>query len=180
MGIRIDTIKPHESNPRFISGEKMASLITSIKEFPEMMHIRQIIVDEKNIILGGNMRYKALVEMGYDELPSDWVKRIKNLTENQKREFVIKDNVAFEEWDIDSLMETYEVEELKEWGVDRVKWVEDEEFDVDEFFEADPNKKPDHQRLILKYSVDQYEKIIDKLGQHEGTPEEVIFKLLGC
>ena len=94
--IDIKKIKPNQENPRFIEDDKFEKLKKSIQELPEMLNIRPIVVDETMTILGGNMRYKALKDLGYTEIP---IIKVINLTEEQKREFVIKDNAGFGEWD---------------------------------------------------------------------------------
>ena len=100
MKLKINQLKPNGSNPRIIKEAKFKKLVKSIKEFPEMLDLRPIILDEDNVILGGNMRYKACIEAGLREVP---VKIAKGLTEEQKKEFIVKDNVGFGEWDWDVL-----------------------------------------------------------------------------
>jgi len=83
-----------------------------------MMELRPIIIDEGNIILGGNMRFNALKHLGYKELPVEWVKQANELTEEQKQEFIVKDNVGFGEWDWDILANEWDTEKLEEWGLE--------------------------------------------------------------
>ena len=115
MKLKINELKPNESNPRIIKEAKFKKLVKSIKDFPEMLELRPIILDENNIILGGNMRYKACVAAGLKEVP---VKIAKGLTEEQKEEFIVKDNVGFGEWDWDILGNEWNNEKLGEWGMD--------------------------------------------------------------
>ena len=115
MKLKINELKPNESNPRIIKEAKFKKLVKSIKDFPEMLELRPIILDENNIILGGNMRYKACVAAGLKEVP---VKIAKGLTEEQKEEFIVKDNVGFGEWDWDALGNEWNNEKLGEWGMD--------------------------------------------------------------
>ena len=119
--MNIKDIKTNPDNPRVIKDDKFKKLVKSIKEFPQMMELRPIIVDEKNIIQGGNMRYKALVELGYKEIPDNWVKQGKELTEEQWKEFVIKDNVGFGEWDYELLANDFNSYDLVNWGLDLPK-----------------------------------------------------------
>jgi hypothetical protein len=94
--IKIDEIKLNKKNPRIIKDFKFKKLVESIKSFPEMLELRAIVVDENNVIIGGNMRYKACLELGLTEIP---VIRADKLTEEQKKEFMLKDNISFGDWD---------------------------------------------------------------------------------
>jgi len=123
--MKIELIKPNKDNPRVIRGNKFDKLVNSIKEFPEMLKLRPIVIDEDNIILGGNMRYKACVEAGLKDIP---VKVAKGLTEAQKKEFIIKDNVGFGEWDWDLLANDWNEKQIEEWGLD--VWQPEEDIDV--------------------------------------------------
>ena len=98
--IDIHKVKLNENNPRLIKDDKFKKLVTSIKEFPQMLKIRPIVVDENLVALGGNMRLMACKELGLKEVP---IIRANELTEEQKREFIIKDNVGFGQWDYDKL-----------------------------------------------------------------------------
>jgi ParB-like chromosome segregation protein Spo0J len=113
--VKISEVKNNPSNPRTIKDHKFKKLVTSIKEFPEMLEIRPIVVDENNIVLGGNMRLKASIEAGLKEI---YIVKAKNLTEKQKKEFIIKDNVSFGNWDWDILANEYETNILNDWGLD--------------------------------------------------------------
>jgi len=114
MKEKLYNLKINPTNPRFIRDERYEKLKQSIKDFPGMLELREIIVDENMIILGGNMRYKALVELGYTETD---IKIAKGLTEEQKKEFIIKDNLEFGEWDWDSLANDWDKDSLKSWGL---------------------------------------------------------------
>jgi len=115
MKLKINELSPNISNPRLIKENKFKKLVKSVKEFPQMLELRPIVIDENNVILGGNMRYKACVEAGLKEVP---VKIAKGLTEEQKKEFIVKDNVGFGEWDWDSLGNEWDNVKLGEWGMD--------------------------------------------------------------
>ena len=114
----ISKLKVNPKNPRIIKDEKFKRLCKSIQDFPEMMPLRPIIYDEDKIILGGNMRYKALQHLGMKEVPADWVKSANELNEEQKKEFVIKDNNSFGEYDYDLLANEWDDLPLEEWGID--------------------------------------------------------------
>ena len=113
--IPINKIKRNPNNPRIIKDDKFAKLVKSIKEFPQMLEIRPIVVNDDMIVLGGNMRLKACQEAGLKEIP---VIKASNLTEEQQKEFIIKDNVGFGEWDWNDLANNWETEKLQEWGLD--------------------------------------------------------------
>ena len=113
--IDIKKIFPNPINPRLIKDFKFKKLVKSIKEFPEMLKLRPIVIDENNIILGGNMRYKACQEAGLKEI---YVIQADDLTEKQKKEFIIKDNVGFGDWDWDLIANDWKTNELDSWGLD--------------------------------------------------------------
>ena len=116
--MKISKLKNNPNNPRFIKDDKFEKLKKSISEFPEMMEKRPIVcvtdVDGKLYPLGGNMRLKALQELGYKEIPDNWVQMADEWTEEQRREFVIKDNVGFGEWDWEELANAWDSEKLEE------------------------------------------------------------------
>ena len=115
--IKIQKLKENPDNPRIISRDKFRKLVNSLKEFPQMLKLRPIVVDEDNIILGGNMRYKAALELGLSEV---WVIQADYLTKDQKAEFIIKDNAGFGRWDWETLANDWSMEVLTDWGVDVV------------------------------------------------------------
>lgn len=123
MIVEISKIRNNTNNPRFIKDDKFRKLVKSIKEFPEMLELRPIVVDEDMIVLGGNMRLKACIEAGLKEVP---ILIADNLTEDQKKEFIVKDNVGFGEWDWDLLANEWDTELLEEWGLD-LKLTDDSE-----------------------------------------------------
>jgi DNA modification methylase len=111
----INEIKPNPNNPRICKDHKFKQLVKSIQDFPQMLELRPIVIDENNMVLGGNMRLKACIEAGLKDVP---VKQAKDLTEAQKKEFIVKDNVGYGEWDWDELANSWNVEELTDWGLD--------------------------------------------------------------
>jgi ParB-like chromosome segregation protein Spo0J len=111
----IGTIIPNPSNPRIIKDDKFKKLVRSIKEFPEMLELRPIVVDSNMVVLGGNMRLKACIAAGLKEVP---IIVADNLTDAQKGEFIIKDNVGFGEWDWDLIANEWEPDTLIDWGLD--------------------------------------------------------------
>ena len=113
--VKIKEVKTNPNNPRFIKDDKFKKLVRSIKEFPEMLELRPIVVDKDNIVLGGNMRLRACKEAGLKEVH---IVKADQLTEEQQREFIIKDNVGFGEWDWDNLANEWDTEKLEDWGLD--------------------------------------------------------------
>lgn len=118
--MKLSSIKNNPNNPRICKDDKFKKLVNSIKEFPKMMELRPIIINEDSIVLGGNMRLKALNELGYKEIPDNWVKQAKDLTEEETKRFIIADNVSGGEWDWELLANEWDSEELTEWGLDVV------------------------------------------------------------
>ena len=111
----ITEIKSNPNNPRLIKDHKFKQLVKSIQDFPQMLELRPIVIDENNMVLGGNMRLKACLEAGLTDVP---VIHANNLTEAQKKEFIIKDNISFGEHDWDALANEWNIIELDEWGLD--------------------------------------------------------------
>jgi hypothetical protein len=112
--VKINAVKLNPNNPRIIKDDKFKKLVQSIKDFPEMLNIRPIVVNKDMIILGGNMRYKACKEAGLKEVPII----ITDLTEEKQREFLIKDNTSGGEWDWEVLKSEWNTEDLDLWGLD--------------------------------------------------------------
>ena len=139
--MKLSEIKLNPNNPRLIKDDKFKKLCQSLKDFPEMLELRPIVVNKDMIILGGNMRYKAAKEIGLKEIP---VKIADNLTPEQEREFLIKDNTSGGEWDWEILANEWNSEELEAWGLDIPNWaagvdensMDDEDVDIQEEFNA--------------------------------------------
>jgi len=127
--VSISSIKENDANPRFINKHKFKKLVNSVKEFPEMLSLRPIVVDKDNIILGGNMRYKACKEIGLKEV---YIIQADDLDEKKAQEFIIKDNVGFGEWDWDVLANDWDVKELEEWGLEGFPFEEEEEKELND------------------------------------------------
>ena len=137
--MKLSDIKANPNNPRIIKDDKFKKLVKSIQDFPKMMELRPMVINADNIVLGGNMRLKALKELGYKEIPDTWVKRADELTEDEQRQFIIKDNVGFGEHDWEMLKTEWDVQELDEWGLDipafeteEVLEAKEDDFDVPE------------------------------------------------
>ena len=156
--VKISELVPNENNPRIIKDSKFKKLVDSIKGFPEMLSLRPIVVDEDMVILGGNMRYKASLEAGLDKIP---IKIAKGLTEEQKQEFIIKDNVGFGEWDWDILANDWDEHKISDWGLD--VWKSEEEVDYsilddddlsDELQDLNQGVK---KAIQIEFALDHYE-----------------------
>ena len=141
--MKLSQLKSNPNNPRLIKDDKFKKLVTSLREFPEMMEKRPMVcvtdTDGKIYPLGGNMRLKALQELKYKEIPDSWVMLADEWSEEKRKEFTIKDNVGFGEWDFDTLANEWDVGELAEWGLDipnfeldEVLEAEEDDFDVPE------------------------------------------------
>ena len=134
--VNIAEVKENPSNPRFIKDSKFKKLVKSIKAFPEMLEKRPIVVDEQMVVLGGNMRLKACKAAGLFEV---WIDIAEGWTQEQKDEFIIKDNVGFGEWDWDILANEWDVQALDDWGLDLPKDIDEiqETNDIDDFGEVE-------------------------------------------
>jgi DNA modification methylase len=120
--IKLSKIKPNPNNPRIIKDDKFKKLVQSLQEFPEMMEKRPMVcvtdVDGSIYPLGGNMRLKALQELKFKDIPSTYVMMADDWTEERRREFVIKDNIGYGEWEWEQLANDWDTEQLNEWGLD--------------------------------------------------------------
>jgi len=175
--MKINEIKLNKSNPRLFKDYKFEKLKKSISEFPKMLELRPMIIDDQNIVLGGNMRLTALKDLGYKEIPDNWVKRASELTDDEKQRFVIADNVGFVDWDWDILANTFDSELLLDWGLEVPSF---EEVNLDDFFEENNEQdKENKNKIILEYTENDYNKVIEAFTKHSGSKEQIIYKLLG-
>jgi DNA modification methylase len=138
--VKISEVKANPNNPRIIKDDKFQKLVKSIKEFPEMLNIRPIVVNADMVVLGGNMRLKACKEAGLKELP---IIKADDLTEEQQKQFIIKDNVGFGEWDWEDLANNWDSEQLTEWGLDipdfepKVLEAEEDDYEIPDEIKTD-------------------------------------------
>lgn len=119
--MKVSALKPNPDNPRVIKDDSFKKLCNSIQEFPKMMALRPIVVDQNNVVLGGNMRLRAIQHLGFKEIPDEWVKHAADLTEEEQRRFIIADNVSGGEWDIEALQNGWDTDQLSEWGLE-IDW----------------------------------------------------------
>lgn len=171
--VAINKVKPNERNPRVIKDGKYKALVKSIQELPDMLEMRPIIVNEDYVILGGNMRWKACKEAGLKEVPII----IARWTEDQQKEFTIKDNLSFGEWDWEMIANEWDSTQLEAWGMDVWKQVED--VNLDEFFEEDNTVKEGSFKIVLDYTEEDYNKVLIAFDKHSGSKEDIVAKLLG-
>ena len=170
--MKITEIKLNPNNPRVIKDDKFAKLKKSIQDFPQMLELRPLVIDENNTVLGGNMRLRALQDLEIKEVP---VVYAKDLTEEQKKEFTIKDNLSYGEWDWSILANEWDNVKLEEWGLN--VWTSSE-INLDDFFKEDTEQKEIKNKITLEYTETDYNKIIEAFKKYEGTKEDIIYKLL--
>jgi ParB-like chromosome segregation protein Spo0J len=125
--VKISDVKSNPNNPRIIKDDKFAKLVQSIKDFPEMLDIRPIVVNNDMVVLGGNMRLKACKEAGIKQVP---IIKAENLSEEQQKEFIIKDNVSGGEWDWEMLANEWDSEQLEDWGLDVPTFATDVDYSI--------------------------------------------------
>jgi ParB-like chromosome segregation protein Spo0J len=125
--VKIGDVKVNPNNPRHIRDDKFAKLVQSIKDLPQMLEIRPIVVNADMVVLGGNMRLKACKEAGLKEVP---IIIADNLTEDQQREFLIKDNVSGGDWDWNMIQSEWDTNELAEWGLDVPQFASDIDYSI--------------------------------------------------
>lgn len=172
--VNIKEVKPNPKNPRFIKDQKFKQLVTSIREFPDMLNKRPLVVftdtDGKFVVLGGNMRLKALEELKIKEVP---IIKADEWTEEQKNEFLIKDNVGFGEWDWDQLANEWDAEDLKHWGLDVPVISETERLSELKFEDIyyEPESKP-NLNLIDCVDLDKFNKKIDIINNSNLSDEQ--------
>lgn len=160
--VKIGKVKPNEDNPRFIKEDKFKKLVKSIKEFPEMLKLRPIVVNKDMIVLGGNMRLKACAEAGLKEV---YILKAEGLTEEQEREFIVKDNVGFGEWDWDILGNEWDEVSLKEWGLEVWQPEEDKGYEPPEnpFEDTDAGYKSQFGVIVTCKSEKEQEGVFQRL-----------------
>jgi ParB-like chromosome segregation protein Spo0J len=161
--MKLKDIKPNPNNPRVLRDDKFQKLKQSITEFPKMLSLRPMVIDENNVVLGGNMRLRALQELGFTDIDEAWVKRSSDLTEEEKKRFIIADNVAFGEWDWDTLANDWEVVDLEAWGLDIPQFDTVEELEMEDL--SDKIKSMFKIEVICKDEQEQertYNKLIEQ------------------
>jgi ParB-like chromosome segregation protein Spo0J len=132
--MQVKKLKPNPKNPRIIRDDKFKKLVESLRSFPEMMEKRPMVcvtdVDGKLFPLGGNMRLRAIQELGMKEIPDSWVTLADDWTQEKRAEFTIKDNASFGEWNYDDLANEWDTEQLSDWGVDVPRFADDPDYSI--------------------------------------------------
>jgi hypothetical protein len=176
--MKVSELKPLEKNPfKSVGDEQIKKIAKSIQEFERMMEIRRIVIDEDNNILGGNKRYFALKKLGYKEIPDAWIEKVEGLSEEQKKEFIVKDNAHWgSEWD-------YEL--LGEWNVDLDAWGVPEigfEVNADEYGEdfslKDGDKEP-FQQITFTFADEQAVQVKNAIADIKKTEEYKYIETFG-
>ncbi len=181
--VLIGAVVPNPENPRIIKDAAFHNLVQSLKQFPEMMDLRPVVVNEKMMILGGNQRYKAAIEAGWKEIP---IIIAKGLTPEQEREFIVKDNSSAGEWDFDQLREGWEADLLLDWGDIQIPELPTEK----QKDSGDLNQSADSylngaiRQIVLYFDVETHARVLEQLktiGEKYGIEDDntaVVLKLL--
>ena len=204
--MQLSAIKVNPKNPRLIKDAKADKLMQSLLSFPQMLSLRPIVVDASNIALGGNMRLstiKRIVDLTPDEfnawisksgateeaaqvwqqvretkkIPDKWILKAADLTEDQQREFTIKDNVSGGEWDWDILANEWDAADLGDWGLE--VWQQSDTDYSDKNKEINVDEYGDEMIIKLKYTEEEYNQVREGLAKVAQTPEAAVYKLLG-
>ncbi len=157
--VKLSEVKLNPNNPRLIKDDKFKKLCQSLKDFPEMLELRPIVVNKDMIILGGNMRYKAAKEIGLKEIPVT----IADLTEDQQREFLIKDNTSGGEWDWEVLANEWDAEQLEEWGLDIHNFAPDQVLEAEEDKDLSDDLKETFEVIITCGNESEQEATFEEL-----------------
>lgn len=165
QSVKISDVKSNPNNPRLIKDDKFTKLVQSLKDFPEMAKVRPIVVNTEMVILGGNMRFKAMKEAGWKEVPVEVV----DWTEEKQKEFIVKDNVGFGEWDWSDLANNWDADKLEEWGLDIPGFDNVDDLGT-EFSLPDGDKAP-FQQMTFTLADEQAEQIKNAIADIKQTEE---------
>jgi hypothetical protein len=173
--VKISAVKSNPNNPRVIKDDKFKKLVQSVKDFPQMLDIRPIVVNDEMIVLGGNMRLKACIEAGLKEVS---IIKASELTPEQQNEFIIKDNVGFGEWNWDDLANDWDDEKLVEWGLDLPVFFNDSNELGTDFSLPDGDKAP-FQQMTFTLADEQAEQIKNAIAEIKLTDEYKYAETMG-
>jgi ParB-like chromosome segregation protein Spo0J len=174
--MKVSQLKANPTNPRIIKDDKFKKLVESLRGFPEMMEKRPMVcvtdVDGKMFPLGGNMRLRAIQELGMKEIPDTWVTLADDWTEEKRKEFTIKDNASFGEWNWDDLANEWDAELLADWGVDvPIQGFEQTDSDIEKE-ELKPYKR---HHVLISFHPDIFidvAELLEKISKIEGVEYE--------
>ena len=172
--VKISTVKGNPNNPRIIKNDKFKKLVKSIQEFPEMLKLRPIVVEEDMIVLGGNMRLKASKDAGLKEV---WIEVAEGLTEEQKKEFIVKDNVSFGEWEWDMLANEWDSVQLAEWGLD--VWQNEDDIETSDEFSLPDGEKSNLEQITYTLTKEQSNIIKEAIQEIKYTEEYKFVETFG-
>lgn len=183
--IRIDFIQENPNNPRTINNDKMRKLTKSIKEFPEMLEIRPVVIDKNNVVIGGNQRFRAAQAAGLTEIP---VIKAEQLTDEQRKQFIIKDNTNMGDWDWEMVLESWNEDELKEWGIDLPDFndnlTNNETYEgLDALSKLDKFMSAEVKRMFLVYDAETFVNVVNWFNKMQNKynvedNNQVILKLM--
>ena len=167
-------------NPRFIKDDRYRKLVKSLEDNPEMLGARELIVypyDNNYVIIAGNMRYRACLELELKEIPCKVLPI--SYTVDKLKAITIKDNISYGNDDFDALANEWNVSDLEDWGLDIPQIISD--IDLDTFFEKFEKEESvnEKKKIILEYTDEEYILVNNELAKYGKTPEAVIFNLLG-
>jgi hypothetical protein len=171
--VKITEVIANPNNPRLIKDEKFKKLVKSIQEFPDMLNVRPIVVNKDMVVLGGNMRLKAIKEAGIKEINIEIV----DWSEDKQKEFIIKDNASFGEWDWSDLANNWDSEELTDWGVDIIGFSNVQ--DLGEDFSLPNGDKSPFQQMTFTLADEQAEQIKNAIEEIKSTEEYKYAETMG-
>lgn len=171
--VKISEVKPNPNNPRIIKDDKFRKLVKSIQEFPDMLSVRPIVVNKDMIVLGGNMRLKAIKEAGHTEVAIEVV----DWSEDQQKQFIVKDNASFGEWDWSDLANNWDSDDLTDWGVDIIGFSNVE--DLGEDFSLPNGDKSPFQQMTFTLADEQAEQIKNAIEEIKRTEEYKYAETMG-
>jgi hypothetical protein len=171
--VKITEVISNPNNPRLIKDDKFKKLVKSIQDFPDMLNVRPIVVNKDMVVLGGNMRLKAIKEAGIKEINIEIV----DWSEDKQKEFIIKDNASFGEWDWSDLANNWDSEELTDWGVDIIGFSNVE--DLGEGFTLPDGDKSPFQQITFTLADEQAEQIKNAIEEIKRTEEYKYAETMG-
>jgi hypothetical protein len=171
--VKITEVIANPNNPRLIKDEKFKKLVKSIQDFPDMLNVRPIVVNKDMVVLGGNMRLKAIKEAGLKEINVDIV----DWDEQKQKEFIVKDNASFGEWDWSDLANNWDSEELTNWGIDIIGFSNVE--DLGEDFSLPNGDKSPFQQMTFTLADEQAEQIKNAIEEIKSTEEYKYAETMG-